>query len=127
MAHLYVMSRSDAPGLFKVGKSNDPLRRAKQLQAGHAFWVNVEATFTGHGGLELQVHQILQPTRVDGAGREWFRTGLHVVLAAIAQSIQSGGTKHHSPVADPTAVASQCAQSHDGHSPVATDCNVDDS
>ena len=53
------------------------------------------------------MHRILQPARVDGAGREWFRTGLSAVLAAIAQSMQSGDIGHHTPTEDPAAAASR--------------------
>ena len=86
MAHLYVMQRSDAPGVWKVGRSDDPQRRAVDLQAGHCFLVHVVATFHGAGCCERAVHELLAEHRVDGGtGREWFRTSLLNVYQAIAQ------------------------------------------
>ena len=89
MTHLYVMSRSDAPGVLKVGRSDEPERRATQLQSGHCFWVNVQATFKGYGGLERHIHRVLEHTREQGAGKEWFRTDLHVVLSAITLALRT--------------------------------------
>ena len=86
MAHLYVMQRSDAPGVWKVGRSDDPQRRAVDLQTGHCFLVHVVATFHGAGCCERAVHELLAEHRVDGGtGREWFRTSLLNVYQAIAQ------------------------------------------
>ena len=87
MAHLYVMSRSDAPGLLKVGRSDDPGRRAVDLQSGHCFLVHVVAVFYNVGHRERVVHEYLQDSRVDGgAGREWFRASLLEIYQAIARA-----------------------------------------
>ena len=85
MAHLYFMSRSDAPGALKVGRSDDPVRRALDLQAGHFFTMKVLARVEGAGGLERSVHALLQDSRVEGPGVEWFRCSLAKALAATAR------------------------------------------
>jgi hypothetical protein len=88
MAHLYVMSRSDAPGLLKVGRSDDPERRAADLQSGHCFWITVQAVINDRGCCENGVHRLLQHACVDGPGREWFRVDLPTVLETIAAAVQ---------------------------------------
>jgi hypothetical protein len=98
MAHLYVMSRSDAPGLVKVGRSDNPERRAMDLQAGHCFWMVVHAIVNGRGGCEREVHRLLQHVRVDGPGREWFRTDLPGVLVTIAAAVQHTVNQESQPV-----------------------------
>ena len=91
MACLYVMHRSDAPGIWKVGRSDDPQRRAVDLQSGHCFLVHIVATFHGVGHRERAVHELLAAYRVDGgAGREWFRTDLPTVYDAIARVSADG-------------------------------------
>ena len=87
MAHLYVMQRSDAPDILKVGRSDDPQRRAEDLQTGHCFLVRVVSVFYNVGHCERAVHAYLQEWRVDGgAGREWFRASLSMVYQAIARA-----------------------------------------
>jgi hypothetical protein len=88
MTHLYVMSRSDAPGLLKVGRSDDPERRAGDLQSGHCFWITVQAVINDRGCCEHEVHRRLQHACVDGPGREWFRVDLPKVLETIAAAVQ---------------------------------------
>jgi len=91
MAHLYVLQRSDAPGIWKVGRSDDPQRRASDLQMSHCFLVHVVATFHGAGCRERAVHELLAEYRVDGGtGREWFRTSLPNLCYAIAQGSADG-------------------------------------
>ena len=85
MAHLYFMSRSDAPGALKVGRSDDPVRRALDLQAGHFFTMKVLARVEGAGGFERSVHALLQDSRIEGPGVEWFRCSLAKALAATAR------------------------------------------
>ena len=89
MAHLYVLSRPDAPTLLKIGRSHTPDSRAATLQSGHCFWVKVEAVFKGYGHFERHVHQLLQHTQVPGAGQEWFHAELHVALSAISLAMQT--------------------------------------
>ena len=98
MAHLYVMSRSDAPGLVKVGRSDNPERRALDLQSGHCFWIVVQAIVNGRGGCEREMHRLLQHVRVDGPGREWFRADLPGVLVTIAAAVQHTVNQESQPV-----------------------------
>jgi len=85
MAHLYAMCRSDAPGVIKVGRSDDPTRRAHELQAGHFFAMTVLARVEHAGPHERAVHAALQDRRIQGPGPgiEWFRCSLGEVLVAI--------------------------------------------
>lgn len=84
MAHLYVMQRSDAPGVLKIGRSDDPTKRAGSLQSGHCFFVRVLAVFQDAGHHERLVHEQLNEFNVQtGAGQEWFRTNLASVYYAI--------------------------------------------
>ncbi len=98
MAHLYVMSRSDAPGLLKVGRSDNPERRALDLQSGHCFWIVVQAAVNGHGDCEREVHRLLQHVRMDGPGREWFRSDLPDVLETIATAARSNHASQRVPM-----------------------------
>ena len=86
MAHLYVMQRSDAPELLKVGRSDKPLQRAESLQSGHCFFTHVLAIFRNVGRHERKVHEQLEKFKVqNGAGREWFQTDLSSIYCAIGR------------------------------------------
>ena len=85
MAHLYIMGRSDAPGALKVGRSDDPARRAHDLQAGHFFTMTVVARVEHAGRHERAVHAALQDRRIQGPGVEWFRCSLGDALVAIGR------------------------------------------
>ena len=85
MAHLYLMSRSDAPGALKVGRSDDPTRRAHELQSGHFFTMTVLARIDHAGQHERAVHAALQDRRIPGPGVEWFRCSLGEALVAIGR------------------------------------------
>ena len=88
MAHLYIATRTDAPGLYKIGKSNDPTGRALQLQAGHCFTVKILAQFNDAGQYERAAHKAMDKFRVTGGpGMEWFRSDLARVLKAIGEAI----------------------------------------
>jgi len=90
MAHLYAMCRSDAPGAIKIGRSDDPARRAHDLQAGHFFTMKVLARVEDAGDLERSVHAALQDRRIPGPGVEWFRCSLDEALMAIARVLGGG-------------------------------------
>ena len=85
MAHLYTMCRCDAPGALKVGRSDDPARRALDLQAGHFFTMTVLARVEHAGRHERAVHAALQDRRIPGPGTEWFRCSLGYALLAIGR------------------------------------------
>jgi len=91
MAHLYVMSRSDAPGVLKIGRSDDPVRRALNLQAGHFFTMKVLAHVEGAGLHERAVHAALRERRISGPGIEWFRCSVDEALEAFARVTGGGG------------------------------------
>ena len=74
MTDLYIMARSDAPGIVKIGASQNVERRRQQLEAGHTFRMVTLASFPGAGVFEHQVHRKLDNARVlTGTGREWYR------------------------------------------------------
>jgi hypothetical protein len=98
MAHLYVISRSDAPGLLKVGRSDNPERCALDLQSGHCFWIVVQAVVNGHGDCKREVHRLLQHVRMDGPGREWFWADLPGVLETIATAARSSRESQRVPM-----------------------------
>ena len=73
MIDLYVMERTDAPGIVKIGSSRDPERRRRELQDCHTFEMKLLAVFPGKGFLEHEVHHSLSHVRVPtGRGREWY-------------------------------------------------------
>jgi len=87
MAHLYVMSRSDAPGALKIGRSDDPERRAHELQGGHFFTMKVLARVEQAGCHEHSVHAALRHCRIEGPGVEWFQCSLGEALVAIGRVV----------------------------------------
>ena len=57
----------------KIGRSQSPEDRAKQLSAGHNFRLVVKCSYDGQGFLEKTMHNKLKHLRVEGAaGVEWF-------------------------------------------------------
>ena len=100
MAHLYLMSRSDAPGALKVGRSDDPTRRAHELQSGHFFTMTVLARIDHAGQHERAVHAALQDRRIPGPGVEWFRCSLGKALMAIGHVL--GGEEDDTEMDDET-------------------------
>jgi hypothetical protein len=86
--HLYVMTCSVLPGVFKVGRSIDVEARAKELQASQPYYVNVVASFPHQGPIEGGVHADLAYCRVIAPGREWFETPLEDIMQAIGRRIE---------------------------------------
>ena len=109
MTDLYIMERSDAPGIVKIGSSKRPEARRQQLEDGHTYRMRILALFPGAGQLEHRVHRHLSHARVlTGPGREWyhlspstaFREVTDVIFAAAApESKESTVTP---PIAVPT-------------------------
>ena len=94
MAHLYIMTRSDAPSLIKIGRSNNPERRAQDLHTGHCFTMEVLACMKHVGMHERAVHAILKPHRFQhGPGVEWFRCSLGQALTAIGQVVDGAADR----------------------------------
>ena len=85
---LYVMHNSLAPHQFKVGRSKDPERRRRDMQASQNFTVLLDAVFPGRGWMEPLVHARLSPRRVpDVPGREWFEAPLADILKTVANCV----------------------------------------
>jgi hypothetical protein len=71
---LYTMENNRIPGEVKIGRSQNPEERARQLSAGNNFRIAVKQVYVGKGYLEKTVHQRLKARRVEEvAGTEWFR------------------------------------------------------
>ena len=78
------MRRSDAPHIFKIGRSYNPALRAKQLGESHCFKVECLMSFDRAGVHELEVHRKLDEYRVvGGQGREWFEAPLELITKTI--------------------------------------------
>ena len=87
MTHLYIATRSDAPDIVKIGRSNDPRRRCEGLSSSHCFAVSTAFVFHGYGRLEAAVHKALDDKRVlGGTGREWFRVPATEAFAAVTHA-----------------------------------------
>ena len=83
MTHLYIATTSHRDDIVKVGRSDDPDARCRQLQASQPFYVQPAATLPFCGKFEGAVHQRLRCSRVnDGPGREWFRVTVAEALQA---------------------------------------------
>ena len=71
---LYIMENPRIHGEIKIGRSQSPEDRAKNLSSGHNFRLIVKYSYGGKGFLEKTLHNQLKHLRVDiGAGVEWFR------------------------------------------------------
>lgn len=66
--HLYFM-QSDITGSIKIGRSNDPDRRLKDLQTGNPNKIKLVAIIEGKGYLEKKLHERLKEHRLR---LEWF-------------------------------------------------------
>ena len=88
MTDLYIMARSDAPGIVKIGSSQNVERRRQQLEAGHTFRMVTLASFPGAGVFEQLVHRKLDNARVlTGTGREWYRMSPSEAFQAAADAV----------------------------------------
>jgi len=71
---LYIMENPRIHGEIKIGRSQSPEDRAKQLSAGHNFRLVVKYSYGGKGFLEKALHNKLKQLRVEAvAGIEWFK------------------------------------------------------
>ena len=74
---LYIMENPRIPGEVKIGRSQNPEERAKQLSAGNNFRLVVRRSYGEKGFLERTLHQKLKRRRVDEvAGIEWFKVSV---------------------------------------------------
>ena len=88
MSDLYIIVKSDS-SFVKIGRSDYPSKRAKNVQATQPFWATVSATFPQQGHHEKAVHKALEWRQVPGAGKEWFDSTVEeateTILAIIEQ------------------------------------------
>jgi hypothetical protein len=68
--HLYII-QSSHHGAFKVGRSDDPAQRLKQLQTGSPYPLKLVLVLEDMGRLETQLHRRLAHGKTRG-GEEWF-------------------------------------------------------
>ena len=94
-AHLYVLQRSDAPHMLKIGRSSHPRLRAKDVSIHQVFDAYVIATFENKGDQELKVHEALSEYRVR-LDREWFEIPPETALSAIATILNSNSASSSS-------------------------------
>ena len=88
MSYLYVMERSDLPGVVKIGRSEDPERRARTLAQAHLFTMRVVHVIPDRqieyaSEIEALVHRELGHAREPGNSREWFRLSADVAACII--------------------------------------------
>ncbi len=89
---LYIMQNSRIPNELKVGRSHDPVQRARDLGKSQNFRMQILKTYPACGHLEATIHKRLKSRRVtEGEGQEWFRdVGLStidmIVQGTIAES-----------------------------------------
>lgn len=70
--HLYII-QSKRTGALKIGRSDDPDRRLRQLQTGCPYTLKVILVMPDGGRLEGGVHKTMQRHRTrHTAGGEWF-------------------------------------------------------
>ena len=94
MTHLYIATRSDAPDIVKIGRSNNPRRRCEGLSSSHCFTVSATFIFHGHGRVEASVHKALEDKRVlGGTGKEWFRMTATEAFEAVTHAL--GPSEHN--------------------------------
>jgi hypothetical protein len=67
---LYVI-QTDITGAIKIGISNNPKRRLRQLQTGSPYKLKLLTIVTGRGDLERSLHASLKPYKKACKG-EWF-------------------------------------------------------
>ena len=67
---LYVI-QTDITGAIKIGISNNPKRRLRQLQTGSPYKLKLLTIVTGRGDLERSLHTSLKPYKKACKG-EWF-------------------------------------------------------
>jgi hypothetical protein len=85
---LYVMQNSCIMNQVKIGRSIDPEKRRRALQASQNFSMNILAVYHGAGHLEPLVHNILAYCRVHNVpGREWFNCPPYKAFGAIVTAM----------------------------------------
>jgi hypothetical protein len=78
--HLYFI-QSDVTGAIKIGRSNDPDRRIKDLQTGNPYKIKLIQVLENKGHLEKALHKELKKFKIQ---LEWFD---YMCLGSIPQVI----------------------------------------
>ena len=82
--HVYIMRNSRIPDQFKVGRSQDVIRRKNDLERSQNFEMEILAIFPDAGRHEIAIHRALAHLAVpEIPGREWFFGPLAGVVAVI--------------------------------------------
>ncbi len=68
MNHLYII-KTKKDGSFKIGRSDDPSFRLKQLQTGNPYNLKLILIIENCGHMERELHERLSKYRLKG---EWF-------------------------------------------------------
>ena len=96
-AHLYIMKRSDLEGHFKIGKTKDPEKRARELGQCHIFTMQILKIYEHKGKYEQQVHDTLGDYRtikcVTGRGVvngcEWYTITQESVMEIVQKTVDA--------------------------------------
>ena len=86
---LYVMQIRGNKKTLKIGRSDCPQRRARELCKGNRYFIDVIAVFPGRGGEEARVHRCLSQYRArDSPSREWFDVSAEEAIARIGRILR---------------------------------------
>ena len=90
---LYIMRYSFRSDCVKIGRSHNPQRRRRDLEAGHNFRIEIVGVFPGKGFLERRVHERLAVRRsTEGSGTEWFDVDVATAIDAVRAEILAQST-----------------------------------
>ena len=84
--NLYVLKSDSFPGIFKVGRANDPSHRARGVEAGNFFRLHVILDYKGMGIRESEVHDALRAFRYNPENKlrtEWFKLPEEQLVAIV--------------------------------------------
>ena len=84
--NLYVLKSATFPDIYKVGRSNNPARRARELEAGHFLRMQVILDDEGMGIHESEVHDALRAFQHNPENRrqtEWFKLPEEQLVAIV--------------------------------------------
>ena len=89
--HLYILERSDLPGIYKIGQSGCPTDRALRMQESHLFDVKLINSYQHMGCHESAVHIALQDYRMRSGknSREWFEAPIEQIYETIFKIINN--------------------------------------